>query len=206
MIYLISGWAVEAKQAAKVLAKKRNVPAEQIIAFNATPEDFGLFLNEVVPALAPEDCVIAYSLGALLLLKAAEKNQFVHGNTFLFAPFFAFPREAEQGGRIAGTQIKFLRRWLKKDWCAAILDFYQRAELDFTLGENPPASLEALDAGLEILQNERVLTFPPSAKNWHFIWGENDALLDCEKLKQLPFPLKNCLVVSAGTHNLGTLL
>ncbi len=150
--------------------------------------------------------IFGYSLGAFLLLEAAEKNEIRHGNVELFAPFLTFPREKNRGGKISETQIKFLRRWLLRDFSSAIGDFYERANLSFPRPKNfPPYEISELEEGLEILLRGEILCVPETAKSWKFFLGENDALLDFDGVAAA-FPKDSLRKISAGTHDLLTLV
>lgn len=149
--------------------------------------------------------VVGYSLGAWLLLDASSRGEFSCGNVTLCAPFLAFPREAGQGGRVSATQVKFLRRWLKKDSVAALADFYARTGLSFPPLETPPYRIEDLDTGLELLASADVGAVPAAAENWEIVVGGNDALLDAARVAET-FSRNPVRIVPAGTHDLRTLL
>lgn len=164
--------------------------------------------RENVARLAGAPRVVGYSLGALLLLDAAARGEFSCADVALFAPFLAFPREAGAGGRVSATQVKFLRRWLKKDAPAALADFYARAGLSFpppAAGDAPPYRIEDLDAGLEILATAKLDAVPAAARSWKIVLGEADALLDAPAVAAT-FAENPVRLVPAGTHDLRTLL
>ncbi len=81
--------------------------------------------------------VVGWSWGAFRLLEWAigQSDEFLatpradSPRVLLIAPFTAFCSEAGQGGRCARTQVKWLRRWLKRDPAGALVDFYERAGL-----------------------------------------------------------------------------
>lgn len=164
--------------------------------------------RENVARLAGAPRVVGYSLGALLLLDAAARGEFSCADVVLFAPFLAFPREADAGGRVSATQVKFLRRWLKKDAPAALADFYARAGLSFpppAAGDALPYRIEDLDAGLEILETAKLDAVPAAARSWKIVLGEADALLDAPAVAET-FAENPVRLVPAGTHDLRTLL
>lgn len=163
--------------------------------------------RENVARLAGATRVVGYSLGALLLLlEAASRGEFSCADVTLCAPFLAFPREAGAGGRVSATQVKFLRRWLKKDAPAALADFYARAGLSFPPPtEALPYRVEDLDAGLEILATAELDAVPAAARPWKIVLGENDALLDARAVAAA-FSGNSVRLVPAGTHDLRTLL
>lgn len=114
-----------------------------------------------------------YSLGAFLLLKNAER---IPRPALLAAPFFAWVYEAELGGRIRRAQIRYLERWLTREPCAALHDFYQRAGLGLERPDRLPYPLDDLKWGLQQLREEQA---PPRLPgNWRGIIGAADPLLD----------------------------
>lgn len=162
--------------------------------------------RENVARLAGAPRVVGYSLGAQLLLEAASRGEFSCADVTLCAPFLAFPREAGAGGRVSATQVKFLRRWLKKDVPAALADFYARAGLSFPPPtETFPYRIEDLDAGLEILATAKLAAVPAAARSWKIVLGENDALLDARAVAAA-FSGNSVRLVPAGTHDIRTLL
>jgi hypothetical protein len=143
---------------------------------------------------------VGYSLGSLLLLReAARANQL--GRVALLAPIFAFPREAELGGRVAQTQVRQLSRWLRRDAPAALADFYARAGLEVPQKHVPAVTTDALLWGLEHLENDRAE--PPLPANWRAWCGVNDALLDATRLCQLAPSVQ---IVAGATHHPAALL
>lgn len=161
--------------------------------------------RENVARLAGAERVAGYSLGAWLLLDAASRGEFSRGNVTLYAPFAAFPRELERGGRVSATQVKFLRRWLKKSPSDALADFYARAGLSFSRADALPYRIEDLDAGLALLTDGFVERVPAVAESWEIVIGGNDALLDAEAVVR-SFPKNPVRRVPAGTHDLLTLI
>lgn len=190
-MFVISGWGIAPESVAPLFPVGTRVLAPT---------------RENVASLARAQRVVGYSLGAFLLLEAAARGEFSCANVSLFAPFLAFPREAGAGGKVAATQVKFLRRWLRKNPAAALADFYARAELSFP----PPASdalpycAEDLDAGLEILATAKLDGVPANARSWKIFLGENDALLDANTVAAT-FRENPVRIVPAGTHDLQTL-
>ena len=149
--------------------------------------------------------VVGYSLGAFLLLEASARGEFFCEDVSLCAPFLAFPREAGAGGRVSATQVKFLRRWLKKDAPAALADFYARAGLLFPPPASLPYCIEDLDAGLEILAAAGLGDVPAGARSWKVFLGEDDALIDARAVAAT-FPENPVRLVSSATHDLRSLL
>ena len=190
---VLSGWGIFPEEVARLFPSGTR-------AFAPTREN--------VSALAGAARVVGYSLGAWLLLDAAARGVSFSGSVELYAPFLAFPREAGAGGRVSATQVKFLRRWMKKDPVAAIADFYARAGLSFSAPASAdalPYEADALDEGLRILAEEKIDAVPVVAENWKIVLGENDALLDARAVAEI-FSKNVVRIVPGGTHDLLTLV
>jgi hypothetical protein len=97
------------------------------------------------------DAVIAWSLGAHLILEAGARGVKLPAKVLLFAPFTSFCAEHGACGRIPETQVKWLRRWLETEPAAALADFRKRAGLTPMTGTELPYALEYLLAGLDVL-------------------------------------------------------
>lgn len=155
-----------------------------------SPEWFAEYIARAYPGanhtvLAPSPRAIAgvdwrhfdraggYSLGAFLLLKNAGQ---IPLPALLLAPFFAYPAEANLGGRIRGAQIRYLARWLQKEPLPALEDFYQRARLGLTPPAGLPYPMEDLQWGLRQLAEEQVS--PRLPEGWTGWIGDGDTLLD----------------------------
>lgn len=189
---VLSGWGIAPDALARIF------PAGTVI-LPPTREN-ALRLAETAKRL------VGYSLGAWILLETAARGEnFRSPKTTLYAPFLAFPKEAKQGGKIFTAQIKFLRRWIKKDPLAAIADFYARAELNLPAPREIPYRIEDLDTGLEILTAGKISAVPAIAENWEIVLGENDALLDAGRVAAA-FPRNRVRKISAGTHDLRSLI
>lgn len=192
-VVVLSGWGIFPEEVARLFPSGTR-------AFAPTREN--------VSALAGAARVVGYSLGAWLLLDAAARGVSFSGSVELYAPFLAFPREAGAGGRVSATQVKFLRRWIKKDPVAAIADFYARAGLSFSASASAdalPYEAVALDEGLRILAEEKIDAVPVVAENWKIVLGENDALLDARAVAE-SFSKNVVRIVPGGTHDLLTLV
>ena len=178
----------------------------------ATPEDwFAGFARETWPlaehvfceaspkglsrlrATGPVDCVVGYSLGALLLLSEPVKPAATM--TILLAPFIGFPQEAGLGGRVAQARLWQLARWVRRDPAAALGDFYATAGLDAPAGSAAAFSVETLLWGVERLQTTRVEPGLPAG--WRGWIGDADTLLDSGRLKALVPALS---VVAGAVH------
>ncbi|MDF3059203.1 MAG: hypothetical protein K0R17_3418 [Rariglobus sp.] len=185
----ILGWAVpEAWFSAHVRAV---FPHAEHGFFAASPT----WLAQVC-ASGPWDAIAGHSLGTLLLLKEARTVSRLTPRVALLAPVLAFPSEAGLGGKVAGTQVKYLVRWLKTDRPAALADFYMRAGLSHCGAESMPAPLGLLQWGLERLATERA--DPPLPAGWRAYVGRTDALLDAPKLAGL---LPSITCVDDATHH-----
>ena len=151
------------------------------------------------------DALAAYSLGTLWLLRHANLVS-PRLPVFLFAPIFAFPAEANLGGRIPRAQLRAQRRHLRSDAPAALLEFAQLSGLA-TLNiptppdEFSPTHLAALDAGLGWLEDWSAQ--PPPPVHWRGWVGDADTLLDASRLHALWPALRS--VPGAG-HAPGPLL
>ncbi|MCD8298547.1 MAG: hypothetical protein LUD39_02145 [Opitutae bacterium] len=161
--------------------------------------------RENVARVASLRRVVAYSLGAWLLLDAAARGEFSCDNAVLYAPFLAFSREKGRGGKIFSAQVKFLRRWLRRDCCGALADFYARAGLSLSPPAELPYAPEDLEAGLDFLLDGDISAVPAAATNWEIVLGENDALLDAE-IVAATFPKNPTRIIPRGTHDLLTLI
>lgn len=157
-------------------------------------------------AAGPFDRIVGYSLGALLLLGAADQANAAlavsapRPAVALLAPVFAFPAEEQLGGRVARTQVRALARWLRRDPAAARADFYQRAGLDVPAAL-APTDVVALAWGLTRLENDRVA--PPLPAGWTGWCGTADALLDAARLRALDPRIR---LVPGATHHPAALL
>jgi len=135
----------------------------------------------------------------LLLREAGRADRL--GRVALLAPIFAFPREAELGGRVAQTQMRQLSRWLGRAARAALADFYARAGLDVPEEYAPAAATDILWWGLERLENDRAEpSIPPGWGAW---CGANDPLLDAARLHSLAPAVQ---IVAGATHHPAALL
>lgn len=144
-----------------------------------------------------------WSLGAHLLWRAMREAPPPPGRKItLVCPFAAFPAEAGQGGRVAVTRVKFLRRWLRSDPAAALADFYQRAGLALDAPEGLPYAPAELAEGLDCL--ESVLPLPGGAPGFtscslRLFAGECDPLLDSRRLREV---LPGLTVIPGAGHDL----
>jgi len=146
------------------------------------------------------DWIVGYSLGTHLLLSEAERASRL-GRVALLAPIFAFPREAELGGRVARAQVRQLARWLRREPAAALADFYRCAGLDVPDELGPTAGTQNLRWGLERLENGSVR--PPLPAGWCAWCGADDALLDVARLQVIAPEIQ---IVAGATHHPTALL
>ncbi len=189
----LMGWAVSEVWFAP-LARRAFPDAEH--AFVAAEPDALAQLEKA----GPFDWVVGYSLGSLLLLREAARANGL-GRVALLAPIFAFPREAELGGRVAQAQVRQLSRWLRRDAPAALADFYAHAGLDVPPEYAPATATDILRWGLECLENDRAE--PPLPAGWGAWCGANDALLDATRLCELAPSVQ---IVEEATHHPAALL
>ena len=185
------GWGVPAAWFAPLA--QQAFPTADHVLIPAGPDAIGQLERE--PRL---DLIVGYSLGAQLLLGVADRLRPPVG---LLAPIFAFPQERGLGGRVAGTQVRYLSRWLKRDPAAALQDFYQRAGLDILPESVPVGALDELSWGLDRLLNAELPAKLPAG--WTALCGASDALLDAERLHAIDPRIH---VVPGATHHPGTLL
>ena len=187
------GWAVPVAWFAPLV--REHFPHDEHVYFQAGPDAV-----ERLQAAGPFDRVIGYSLGAHLLLAAVARG-IRFENVALLAPIFAFPREDNLGGKVARTQVRLLKRWLRQDQPAALADFYSRAGLDASEALTPKNESENLLWGLERLECDRVdPTIPTGWKAW---CGADDALLDAAQLAAIAPEIK---IVPQATHHPAVLL
>jgi hypothetical protein len=146
------------------------------------------------------DLLIGYSLGAQLVLGAADRMR-ARPPIGLLAPIFAFPAERGLGGRVSRTQVGYLARWLRRDPAAALQDFYHRAGLDVPAALAPIDDHEALSWGLDQLLHADVPAQLP--ENAVAVCGADDSLLDAARLRELEPRVD---VVAGATHHPATLL
>ena len=145
------------------------------------------------------DAVAGYSLGAWLLAGALQ-GQGGHPFCVLLCPFRAFPAEAACGGRVSRTQVRYLSRWLQRDACCALADFYQRAGLSLPLPLGLPYAMEDLQEGLACLCELEPVALPPTAR---IFAGGADALVDYASPTLAHPALRFC---ANASHNLGDYL
>lgn len=200
----LGGWGVAPELVRERLA--RALPAADITVLPPTRRSLDAVLD------APDDIALGgWSLGAHLLLRAWLDGRLAPGRRVrLVCPFLAFPAEAGQGGRVAATQVKFLRRWLRTDPLAALADFHRRAGLALPTPTALPYSSEELAEGLEILsesaplQQPAMAGSPPSAaarnpRSAILFAGARDPLVDSDRLAQL---IPGLTVLPGAGHDL----
>lgn len=179
-------------------------------------------------ALVAPDVTIAWSLGAWRVLEAASRGVEFPGMVLLLAPFVAFPAEAGLGGKCSATQVKFLRRWLRRDPLAAIADFHRRAGLsgsvaraarphaDNQTGDEArgtpaphlPYVLSDLIEGLDRLAGDappglREFAASGLPRNWQAFIGDADPLLDAGAVR---CSLPGCVRTRRAGHDIVELL
>lgn len=188
------GWAVpESWFVTQVLAV---FPRAKHSFFAASPD----WLVQM-SASGPWDAIAGHSLGTQLLLREAAAVSRLTSRVALLAPVLAFSKEAGLGGKVNGTQIRYLSRWLKSDRSAALEDFYARAGLLECEADNMTTPAEILLWGLERLANDRVKPGLPA--DWRAYIGECDSLLNASELVRLE---PSIVCVGGATHHPGSLM
>lgn len=144
-----------------------------------------------------------WSLGAHLLWRAMPEGSPAAGRKVtLVCPFAAFPAEAGQGGRVAATRVRFLRRWLRSDPTAALADFYQRAGLALPAPVGLPYAPAELAEGLDYLESVVPLTGATArfaSPSLRLFAGACDPLLDSRRLREV---LPGLTMVPGAGHDL----
>ncbi|MEO0039287.1 MAG: hypothetical protein RIS38_235 [Verrucomicrobiota bacterium] len=185
------------------------VPLEemQAIAVAHAPDAEHLIYPPVMGAaenLVGCDAVIAWSLGAHLVLEAGARGVRLPAKVLLFAPFTSFCAEHGSCGKPAETHVRWLRRWLDLDAPAALADFRKRAGLAPANAEAPPYEPEYLRAGLDILVQPAGVSLITFARQglpagWEAYVGDQDALLRAEGVAE---SVVGCQVVEGVGHDL----
>jgi hypothetical protein len=190
----VLGWAVPETWFAPLA--RAALPVAEHGFFAASPN----WLAQVC-ASGPWEVIAGHSLGTLLLLQEAAAVSRLAPRVVLFAPVFGFPREAELGGCVERTQVNYLMRWLRKDRCAALEDFYVRAGLAGCGAEMMTAPDGQLQWGLERLANDQATPVLPAG--WRAYAGGRDALLDAGKLAG---KVDGVMIVAEAAHHPDALL
>lgn len=190
----LGGWGVS-------LAEMRT------IAVAHAPDAEHLIYPPVVGAaehLASCDAVVAWSLGAHLVLEAAARGVRFPSKVLLFAPFTSFCAEHSSAGRCAEAQVRWLRRWLGTDSAAALADFRRRAGLPPAPDDSLPYEKEHLEAGLDLLAQPAGISLVSFGRQglypgWEAYVGEKDLLLNPEGVCQA---VVGCQIVEDVGHDL----
>jgi hypothetical protein len=194
------GWAVPEEWFASFA--RGAFPAAEHVFFESAADSMRR-LNEA----GPFDWIAGYSLGSLLLLRTFPRPT---ARVALLAPIFAFPAEANLGGRIPRAQLRQLARNLRRNPTAALADFYARAGLDLPQGgarcpqRACPDALHltsVLEWGLEQLETIRVE--PPLPAGWRAWCGAEDPLLDAGQLCALA---PGITPIAGATHHPAALI
>jgi len=161
-------------------------------------------------AAADCDAVVAWSLGARRFLElAAQGGRRFPPRVLLFAPFTSFCSEDGACGKMSRTHVRWLRRQLRQDPRAAIVDFRQRAGLPAAKStDDLPYAPEMLEEGLDCLESPAgvgLVTFARRGlpEGWEAYVGDRDPLLDATGVVDA---LKGCTVVESAGHALGDFL
>jgi len=186
----VLGWATPQRWFAPWV--ERTFPQDEHVYFDAGPGTFA----EIGKA-GPLTWLAGYSLGSLLLLHG--RRELAIARVALLAPIFAFPKEEQLGGRVAGSQVRYLARWIRRDPAEAVADFSTRAGLD--LPAPAGSAIETLSWGLGLLETVRVE--PPMPPGWRGYCGDEDPLLDAVGLHRIVPEVT--VVAGAGHGPLGLL-
>jgi hypothetical protein len=151
--------------------------------------------------------LVGYSLGALLLMAEPIRAARL-GRVRLLAPIFAFPREAQLGGRISQAELRLLSHRLARDLPSALEGFYIRAGLD-VLGDHRAlesplkgdslllmSERDRLLWGMKQLENTRIE--PPFPASWRGWCGTKDVFLDAGRLNALEPAIA---ILEGATHH-----
>ena len=119
---------------------------------------------------------------------------------FYLAPFLDLKREAELGGLVKTTQLKITRRWMERDPCRAVSDFYKRAGLNLRLEDALPYEQDDLIWGIDALLGDPAPI--PVEDPGIAVIGGKDPLIDSNLTK--PFFPTNTVLPDQG-HRLEAL-
>ncbi len=171
----INGWGIPAGWLETLVA--RHFPGASHTVVPPDPAPGTLNHREAFDRLG------GFSLGAFLLLRA-EKRAPSGLPLGLLAPFFGFAAEHGLGGRVRSGQLRFLKRWLRRDPLPALDDFYRRAGLDELSASNRlPCEPDLLLGGIDLLiKGILPPVWPVNAVGFA---GANDPLLDSGRLSEL---------------------
>lgn len=190
----LGGWGVSLKEM-KALAIAHAPDAEHLIY----PPVIG-----AAESLSSCDAVVAWSLGAHLVLEAAARGVRFPPKVLLFAPFTSFCSEHGSCGRHSEAQVRWLRRWIDTDAPAALADFRKRSGLALFVDGTLPYEKEYLQAGLDILSQPAGVSLVSFARQglapgWEAYVGDKDLLLDPEGVCQAVI---GCQIVEGAGHDL----
>lgn len=154
-----------------------------------------------------KDLIIAWSLGALRMLEAAAAGARFGGRVILLAPFVAFCSEHGRGGKCSLTQVRFLKRWVRRQPDAAVADFYSRAGLG-ALSQAVAVPVPDLLEGLDRLAADASPALRAFAANelppdWQAWVGDSDPLLDASGVAA---SIRGCHIAARADHSIRSLL
>ncbi|MGA0134764.1 MAG: hypothetical protein ACO3ND_10470 [Opitutales bacterium] len=190
----IGGWGVSPEEL-RPLAAAHAPDAEHVLAVPVVG---------AAELAAGCDALIAWSLGAHLVLEAAARGVRMPPRVLLIAPFTSFCREHGTCGKVSETQVRYLRRWMESDPGAALADFRQRAGLPASPAAGWPYPQEELLAGLEVLAQPAGVSLISFARGglpagWEAYVGEKDTLLDASGVCE---SVLGCHIVQDAGHAL----
>lgn len=185
----VAGWAVpEAWLDAQV---RRAWPQDEPSVFPSTP---GIWA--ALESAGPFERLAGYSLGALLLLSEPARANRAARQVRLFAPIWAFAKEADAGGRVPRAELRALKRALRAHPREALRGFYAKAGLEAAGEMQAVPATDGLLWGLE--QLDRLELKPALPPGWQAWCGADDALLDAARLKAL---VPSLSIVPGATHH-----
>ena len=138
----ISGWGIYPDQFSSAVNRALPEDSHQVLA--PTPDALGRVLA------SGADCIGGYSLGSLILLSALRQIP-KSANIICLAPFIAFCKEDQMGGKTPKAVLQKLQHRLQEQPARTLQLFYRLAELSEPLKDGLPYPIEHLQWGLEQL-------------------------------------------------------
>ena len=188
----ISGWGIYPDQFSSAVNRALPEDSHQVLA--PTPDALGRVLA------SGADCIGGYSLGSLILLSALRQIP-KSANIICLAPFIAFCKEDQMGGKTPKAVLQKLQHRLQEQPARTLQLFYRLAGLNEPLPNNLPYSISSLLWGLEQLASLKTNSNHPNRVK--AIAGSKDPLIDMSLMRS-KWP--TCKFIDGCTHNYHTLL
>lgn len=189
----VNGWGISGAHTRAALLRWR--PLDEHVVIPALPD----WEREVAVHLSPSTYLCGYSTGAYLLLGTPALLSRARPGA-LCAPFFDLKRESRLGGRVSRSELRGVRRALKKSPSMAVLNFQRLVNLPGdAAGLDLP--VEGLSWGLDALLGPAAEI--SSAAPYRLCLGDEDPLLDAPRMKEL---CPHAQVVHGAGHALDALL